>query len=126
MKTPAALFLLLYSFFYGCAQQKEKPTSNAAKDQILVGGPCEGCEAIHESPLPFNNLNWKVTLPDYNDARPKTFVSGVVYQKDGKTPAPGVVLYVYHTDQTGVYPKKGNETGWGKRHGYLRGWMKTT
>jgi protocatechuate 3,4-dioxygenase, beta subunit len=24
-----------------------------------------------------------------------------------------------------VYTVKGDETGWGKRHGYLRGWMKT-
>jgi LytS/YehU family sensor histidine kinase len=40
-------------------------------------------------------------------------------------PAAGVVLYVYHTNPQGIYPKKGNETGWGKRHGYLRGWLKT-
>jgi protocatechuate 3,4-dioxygenase beta subunit len=52
-------------------------------------------------------------------------ISGVIYKADGKTPAPDVVLYVYHTDQTGHYTKKGNETGWGKRHGYIRGWMKT-
>jgi len=32
---------------------------------------------------------------------------------------------VYHTNQQGIYPTKGNETGWGKRHGYIRGWMKT-
>lgn len=36
-----------------------------------------------------------------------------------------MVLYVYHTDQTGHYSKKGNETGLGKRHGYIRGWLKT-
>ncbi len=52
-------------------------------------------------------------------------VAGTIYKVDGKTPAPGVVLYVYHTDQQGNYSKKGNETGWGKRHGYIRGWVKT-
>lgn len=52
-------------------------------------------------------------------------ISGTVYKSNGKTPAPGVVLYVYQTDQTGQYRKKGNETGWGARHGSIRGWMKT-
>jgi protocatechuate 3,4-dioxygenase beta subunit len=25
----------------------------------------------------------------------------------------------------GIYEKKGDETGWGRRHGYIRGWVKT-
>jgi protocatechuate 3,4-dioxygenase, beta subunit len=52
-------------------------------------------------------------------------MSGVVYKADGKTPAPGVILYVYHTDQSGKYRTIGNETGWGRRHGSIRAWMKT-
>jgi protocatechuate 3,4-dioxygenase beta subunit len=52
-------------------------------------------------------------------------VSGIVYQNDSTTPAKDVILYFYHTDQTGVYPTRGDEEGWGKRHGYLRGWIKT-
>jgi protocatechuate 3,4-dioxygenase beta subunit len=47
-----------------------------------------------------------------------------VYKADGKTPAAGTILYFYHTDQKGIYPE-GNEKGWGKRHGYIRGWLKT-
>ncbi|MEO6220695.1 MAG: hypothetical protein ABIO81_09735, partial [Ginsengibacter sp.] len=50
---------------------------------------------------------------------------GIIYKADGKTPAPGVVLYIYHTDQAGYYSGKGNERGWGKRHGYIRSWVKT-
>jgi protocatechuate 3,4-dioxygenase beta subunit len=52
-------------------------------------------------------------------------VSGTVYQNDGKTPAKDIILYVYHTDQEGHYPTQGGETGWGRRHGYLRTWLKT-
>ena len=52
-------------------------------------------------------------------------VSGTIYQRDGKTPASGVILYIYHTNQEGIYPTKGNEIGWDKRHGYIRGWIKT-
>jgi protocatechuate 3,4-dioxygenase beta subunit len=36
-----------------------------------------------------------------------------------------VVVYAYHTNAAGVYPTRGNETGWGRRHGYLRGWIVT-
>jgi protocatechuate 3,4-dioxygenase beta subunit len=88
-----------------------------------VGGSCEGCEAIFE--FGSKKLSRIDTLPDFNDPAPKLEISGTIYQKDGKTPAKDVILYVYHTDQKGVYPLKGNETGWAKRHGYLRGWIKT-
>lgn len=88
-----------------------------------VGGSCEGCEAIFE--FGSKKLSWKDTLPDFKEPGPKLEISGTIYQKDGKTPAKDVILYIYHTDQKGEYPQKGNETGWGIRHGYLRGWIKT-
>lgn len=102
-------------------------TQNASKKQlqnIHVGGQCEGCEAIHESPVPFDSLKNLAWLPDWNDKGRKLAINGIVYGINGK-PAPNVIIYVYHTDQTGIYAKKGNETGWGKRHGYIRSWMKT-
>ena len=52
-------------------------------------------------------------------------ISGSVYQADGSTPAPGGIVYVYHTNTNGEYAKRDNETGWAKRHGYLRDWMRT-
>ncbi|MDD1442058.1 hypothetical protein MEO93_17180 [Dolichospermum sp. ST_sed3] len=88
-----------------------------------VGGSCEGCEAVFE--YGSKKLAAMDTLPDFNEVGPKLEISGTIYQKDGKTPAKDVILYIYHTDQNGVYPQKGNETGWAKRHGYLRGWIKT-
>ena len=91
-----------------------------------VGGPCEGCEAIYESPVPFEKLKSITLLPGTSwDGKKPMGINGTVYKADGKTPAPGVVLYLYHTDETGQYPKKGNEKGWAKRHGYLRGWVRT-
>jgi len=88
-----------------------------------VGGGCEGCEAIHE--FGEKNLTSTDTLPDFEDSVPQLKLSGTVYHRDGKTPASGVILYIYHTDRTGIYPKKGNETGWARRHGYIRGWVMT-
>jgi protocatechuate 3,4-dioxygenase beta subunit len=70
-------------------------------------------------------LSWVETLPDYNESGPKIEISGTIFKKDGKTPAKDVILYIYHTDQKGYYSTKGKETGQGKRHGYIRGWIKT-
>ncbi|MCZ6594640.1 MAG: intradiol ring-cleavage dioxygenase [Bacteroidetes bacterium] len=89
----------------------------------LVGGPCEGCEAIFE----YGNKNLMAidTLPDFHEEGPKIKVTGTIYHNDGTTPAEDVILYIYHTDQLGIYATKGGETGWAKRHGYIRGWVKT-
>ncbi len=114
----------MFMFFNSCGQSNPQQNLPSEND-IKVGGSCEGCEAIYESPIPFKDLKSVVTLPDYGEPGPKMEISGTIYKADGKTPAPGVVLYIYHTDQTGHYSPKGNSTGWGKRHGYIRGWVKT-
>jgi len=112
----------LFFAITSCAQGPNKPEKT---DGPHIGGRCEGCEAIYESPVAFDKLSNLVWLPDFKEKGQKLAVNGVVYKADGKTPAPNVIIYIYHTDQTGIYPKKGDETGWAKRHGYLRGWMKT-
>lgn len=88
-----------------------------------VGGECEGCEAIYE--YGSMKLTWIDTLPDFHEPGPKLEITGTIFQRDGKTPAKDVILYIYHTDQKGEYSRKGNESGWGLRHGYIRGWIKT-
>lgn len=120
MKSPrkcTIIFLITYGL--GCAASH----SQQAAEYKLVGN-CEGCEAIFE----YGNeiLHPIDTLPDFSDAGPKLKITGTIYKPDGKTPAEGVILYIYHTDQTGVYPTKGNEKGWARRHGYIRGWVKTS
>lgn len=88
-----------------------------------IGGPCEGCEAIYE--YKGRQLSPIDTLPEFATHDDKMLITGTVYQADGSTPAPNVILYAYHTNQQGVYPTKGDEKGWARRHGYLRGWVKT-
>ena len=87
-----------------------------------VGGPCEGCEAIHE----YGNkvLTTVDTLPDFQKNENKLKIYGRVLDKKGN-PARDVIIYIYHTNPQGIYPKKGGETGWARRHGYIRGWVKT-
>ncbi|NOT51040.1 MAG: intradiol ring-cleavage dioxygenase [Chitinophagaceae bacterium] len=119
----SSFVLIFLSTFSVCSCQQ--PAKKAAASDIKVGGNCEGCEAIYESPIAFDQLKEVDTLPDFTEDGPKLEVNGIIYKADGKTPAPGVVLYIYHTDQKGKYSKKGDEKGWGKRHGYIRGWVKT-
>jgi len=121
MKQKILTLLIAFIAISSCSQ-----TSSQKKElnQKQIGGPCEGCDAIYENTIPFDQLSNLLWLPDWNDIGTKLAVNGTVYNPDG-SPAPGVIIYIYHTDQTGRYPTKGNETGWGKRHGYLRGWMKT-
>jgi protocatechuate 3,4-dioxygenase beta subunit len=122
---------MVYKFFpsllclslFACGQSSSQ--QQIERSQQTVGGRCEGCEAIYESKIPFEALNEVDTLSTFNEQGPKLVISGTVYKSDGKTPAPDVVLYVYHTDQSGKYRVIGNETGWGRRHGSIRGWMKT-
>ena len=118
-----AMYLLLLMATWSMSACSQ--TSNNATDtDIKVGGSCEGCEAIFECPVPFTELNSTDTLPGF-ESGPKLVVRGRIYKSDGKTPADNVVLYVYHTDQKGVYPTTGTEKGWARRHGYIRGWIRT-
>ncbi len=104
--------------FTACQSQSK---NNKAKK--LVGGPCEGCEAIFE----YGNkiLTSIDTLPGFEENEPKLRITGTVFEKDGKTPAKSVILYIYHTNRKGIYETKGDEKNWAKRHGFIRGWVKT-
>lgn len=52
-------------------------------------------------------------------------ITGTVVEADGETPAAGVLIYAYHTNNRGIYETVGGETGNGRRHGHLRGWLRT-
>jgi protocatechuate 3,4-dioxygenase, beta subunit len=113
----SSITLLGILFLISCqAQQSTKPAK-------LVGGRCEGCEAIHE--YGSKQLSSIDTLPGFRGTGEKLRITGTIYKKDGKTPAAGVILYIYHTGTGGTYETKGNEKGWGRRHGSHRGWIKT-
>jgi protocatechuate 3,4-dioxygenase beta subunit len=88
-----------------------------------VGGYCEGCEAIYDG-MPAQ-LNPETRIAAAGEPGEPMEASGRVYQPDGKTPAPGVILYAYHTDARGIYPPAPGANGVARRHGRLRGWIKT-
>lgn len=94
-----------------------------SKAHLLVGGPCEGCEAI----LEYNNraLSSTDTLSYYEENEPKLKITGTVYLENEITPASDIILYIYHTNREGLYLTKSKEKGWIQKHGSLRGWVKT-
>jgi protocatechuate 3,4-dioxygenase beta subunit len=111
------IFIVLTLLLNACVNSQSKNV------KAIVGGPCEGCEAIYE----YGNKNLTAidTLPEFKELPNPIRINGTVYQNDGKTPAPDVILYVYQTNDKGIYPKKEDSRGWESIHGYLRGWIRT-
>jgi protocatechuate 3,4-dioxygenase, beta subunit len=99
------------------AQTKRHPQTG------LVGGGCDGCESIYEGMPP--HLNWETAIASPAEPGEPMEVSGVIYRADATTAAPGVILYVYHTDARGYYSPAPGQAGLSRHDGHLRGWMKT-
>jgi protocatechuate 3,4-dioxygenase, beta subunit len=115
MKTYTLSIILLMICASGCVQSQSKADRK-------VGGGCEDCELMFEG-MP-TTLSSSTTIAKPEEPGERMIITGTIYQKDGKTPAPGVILYVYHTDNQGIYSPSPNQKD-GKRHGHLRGWVKT-
>src|SRR4051812_18649636 len=104
--------------FTSCnGQTKNKPAAT------LVGGGCDGCDVMYVG-MPANILS-SDTCVDWKEGSRKLVISGTILKSDGKTPAPGVILYYYHTDSTGYYTRKSERPESNTRHGYIRGWVKS-
>ena len=83
---------------------------------------CEGCEAaLERDPAALRPV---ARLAGADEPGDPLLVRGVVRRADG-TPAAGVVVYAYHTGPEGRYAGGAGETQWARRHGRLRGWVKT-
>lgn len=107
MKTKLTMLIMLVSA--GCMAQQ------------LVGG-CDGCELMLQG-MPANLVS-SVRIGDANEPGERLTISGTIYKADGRTPAADVILYVYHTNEKGLYAPAPGQT-LAKRHGHLRAWMKT-
>jgi protocatechuate 3,4-dioxygenase beta subunit len=120
-KLPILLSVILFSLFVvstSCRAQTKPLTSTA-----IVGGGCDGCRGIYDN-MP-QQVDWQTTIASAAEPGERMEISGTIYQVDGKTPAPNVILYVYHTDAKGLYSPAPDEAAAARRHGHLRGWMKT-
>ncbi len=91
MKKAIPILFLACMSLAGCAQKSPGNIRNTSEKS--VGGPCEGCEAIYESPVPFDQLDHIDTIENFNEPGPKLEISGTIFHRDGKTPAKDVVMY---------------------------------
>lgn len=116
---------LLSVVFTNCTGQTKKSIENppAAVSNSMVGGGCDGCELMFIG-MP-KNITAIDTSAGWHEKGQKLVIKGIVYKKDGKTPAPNVVIYYWQTDNNGYYsPVEGMDKRT-KRHGHIRGWLKT-
>jgi protocatechuate 3,4-dioxygenase, beta subunit len=85
-----------------------------------VGLGCPWCGAA-DAPA---TLTSEAKLPKAGEPGTRLDITGTVYQPDRRTPAAGVLLYVYHTNARGVYANRDGDTN-RSGHGSLRGWLRT-
>ena len=96
--------------------------STAAPREPVVGLPCEGCEAVFDG-MP-DSLAWSARIAPPDEPGEALRIEGVVRDGNGR-PVAGVVVYAYHTDEEGIYPRDERRRGYAARHGRLHGWART-
>ncbi len=116
----ASMVAIAFPFLVGCktdtlAQKTESELSLIKKNAMPSGTEARG--AI-DAP---DDVSWKTALSKKSDKDEPMIISGTVFQPDGKTPAPNILIYFYHTDSEGYYGRGNGEV----RHGHFRGWMLT-
>ena len=119
------LIVTLFNFLISC---NERTKGNATTKQNtdtkkLVGGGCDGCEIMYVG-MPAN-IKSVDTSAGWAEKGQKLLVTGTVFKLGGKTPAPNVVIYYWQTDNNGYYSLKQGLDEKAKRHGHIRGWVKT-
>lgn len=115
----AGLAAATFPFLLGC---KSSSLASAVSDDLSLirkNAKRAGAEGMGAIDAP-DNVAWKTVLAKETDEGEPLIISGSVFRKDGKTPAPNVLIYLYHTNSYGFYGRKGEP-----KHGRFRGWMQT-
>ena len=102
------LFIISLSVTFSACSQAKNNTDNDSNQLILepstIQEDCNWCGAS-EAP---ENVDWKTVIPPAGESGEKLLISGTVYLPDGVTPAKDIIVYVYHTNIEGYYPKRGD------------------
>jgi protocatechuate 3,4-dioxygenase beta subunit len=111
-------FVILLGLAASCNGQTKDKNNNK-----VVGGPFENAEFMYIG-MP-DKINSVDTSAGWTQKGQKLLITGTIFKLDGKTPAPNVILYYYHTDINGYYANKEGLNQRVARHGYIRGWVKS-
>ncbi|MBK6930855.1 MAG: heme-binding domain-containing protein [Saprospirales bacterium] len=101
-----------------------------AAGRIVPTAPSDTCDDNDANPrccfigMPENIGSVVKIAPDDEPGR-RIAIRGQFYKPDGRTPYPDVLIYAYHTDNTGRYSRSGKERGIFRWHGRLHGWCRT-
>lgn len=106
-----------------CAPNQAKTQGQQPKRPFKDLYLCEGCDGVFERPSAELKSRYAIASP--SEPGERLTVEGVVQQSDGSLPAKEVIVYAYHTDASGLYSRGAPTTEWSRRHGMLRGWVKT-
>lgn len=117
----AAMAALSLPVLIGCETRSLAIDSRSEMlDRIRKNARPSGVEGMGAIDFPIN-VDSNTVLSAEKDKGELMVISGRSYQKDGKTPAPNTLIYLYHTDFEGYYGRKPGE----HRHGRYRGWILT-
>ncbi|MBK8669257.1 MAG: intradiol ring-cleavage dioxygenase [Saprospiraceae bacterium] len=119
------LLIMVLTKLCSCmGQNKHTPESQALiPKEKLVGGGCDGCELMYVG-MP-SHISSTDTSAGWTEKGQKLLVSGTVYQLNGQTPAPNIIIYYWQTDNDGLYSSKQGVNKNALPHGHIRGWLKT-
>ena len=118
----ASVAALAFPFLLNCknnasAQNSSKDILNLMRKNAATLKDCGNwCGSAHEAP---DDVSWKAILADEKDEGEPLIISGVVYEKDGKTRAPNILIYAYHTNAKGFYGRGNGDHLHGKHHGWM-------
>jgi protocatechuate 3,4-dioxygenase, beta subunit len=126
IKVKTVLLLCITQCLVACGQTGNQQMSNIPSDNQTTRNEPPTCECCVFDEV---NKNLKPQLKIASDTATgqRIVIRGIVYQSDGKTPAPNVEMYFYQTDHWGRYAKHGTEdrSSFAWWHGYNRGFLVT-
>lgn len=99
-----------------CSLAIAAPACATPAREPVVGLPCENCEIVFEG-MP-DSLASRARIAPAGEPGEPLRIDGVVRDGAGR-PRAGIIVYAYHTNHDGIYPRAQT------RHGAWRGWART-
>ena len=87
---------------------------------LIAGFNAPACSSQADADKTTDPVAWSVRIVPDNEPGEPLIVSGTIYSPDGKQPLPGITLFVYQTDATGVYTTSGGDNRATRIHGVMR------
>lgn len=96
----------------------------AVAAERIVGLPCEGCDAVFDGKPETAAITTIARIAPPDEAGEPLQWRGYIRDTDG-APVAGVIVYAYHTDASGRYPRDVAGRAATHPHGRLRGWARS-